>query len=63
MTKKVLKFDVMLGDMFYRTLRMPIKINMLRKVGNDIAVDITNIEQYVLDKCPTLKGKKWHVEF
>ena len=43
MTKKVLKFDVMLGDMFYRTLRMPIKINMLRKVGNDIAVTLPTL--------------------
>lgn len=60
---RTLKFDVMVGDRFYRTLRMPIELNMLRKVGNDIAVDITNIEQYVLDKCPTLKDKKWHVEF
>lgn len=40
---RTLKFDVMVGDMFYRTLRMPIELNMLRKVGNDIAVDITNI--------------------
>lgn len=60
---RTLKFDVMVGDMFYRTLRMPIELNMLRKVGNDIAVDITNIEKFVLDKCPTLKGKKWHIAF
>ena len=62
--ERTLKFDVMLGDnRFYRTLRMPIKLNMLRRVGNDLAVDITDIEQFVLEKCPTLRGRKWHVEF
>ena len=62
----ILKFDVMLKDRHVCTLQMPVGLNYL--VGYKGGMPIFDIpfkvfKDFVEQKRPTLKGKKYHIEF
>lgn len=53
---KKLTFDIMVGNRFYKTMRMPITIDMVVVYeGDKPIIDLDKIKEWVLKKCPTLK--------
>lgn len=61
---KKLTFDIMVGDKFYRTMRMPIELNMITGYNGDRPIiDGNKIEEWVLKKCPTLKYDNFKICF
>lgn len=57
---KKLTFDIMVGDTFYRTMRMPIQIDTLNMDGT---VNEDAVKEWVLQKCPTLKYDNFTICF
>ena len=61
---KKLTFDIMVGDRFYRTMRMPITLDVIVGYDGEIPIyDIKKIEEWVLQKCPTLKHDNYRICF
>lgn len=61
---KTLTFDIMVGDRFYKTMRMPITIDLIADyIGDKPVYDAKKIEQWVLKKCPTLKYDNFTIHF
>lgn len=59
---KKLTFDIMVGDKFYRTMRMPITIDMVEGYENDTPIiNLDKVKEYALQKCPTLKYEKYKI--
>ena len=53
---KKLTFNIMVGDKFYRTMHMPITIDMVEGYdGEQPIIKGEKIKEWVLKKCPTLK--------
>ena len=61
---KRIVFDVMIGDRFYDTFRMPLEINMISEyIGDTPVLDIEAIRRKVLEKRPTLKNEDFKIYF
>jgi hypothetical protein len=61
---KKLVFDIMVGDKFYRTMRMPISIDMVVDYeGEEPVISVDKIKEWVLEKCPTLKYENFKICF
>ena len=61
---KRIVFDVMIGDRFYDTFRMPLEINMISEYVDDTPVlNIEAIRRKVLEKRPTLKNEDFKIYF
>jgi hypothetical protein len=61
---KKLVFDIMVGDKFYRTMRMPITLDVIVGYDGEMPIyDIKKIEEWVLQKCPTLKHDNYRICF
>lgn len=61
---KRIVFDVMIGDRFYDTFRMPLEINMISEYIDDTPVlNIEAIRKKVLEKRPTLKNENFRILF
>ena len=61
---KKIVFDVMIGDRFYDTFRMPLEINMISEYVDDTPVlNIEAIRRKVLEKRPTLKNEDFKIYF
>ena len=59
-----LKFDIMIGDKFFRTMRVPITFDMLAGYdGDKPIIDGVKLTDYVLKKRPTLKYQKFRICF
>ena len=62
-TKK-LTFDIMVGEKFYRTMHMPISIDMVVDYeGEEPVISENKIKDWVLKKCPTLKYDNFTICF
>jgi hypothetical protein len=54
----------MVGDKFYRTMHMPITIDMVEGYENDTPIiNLDKVKEYALQKCPTLKYEKYRIVF
>ena len=61
---KKIVFDVMIGDRFYDTFRMPLEINMISDyIGGTPVLNIEAIRKKVLEKRPTLKDENFRILF
>lgn len=61
---KSIVFDIMVGDKFYRTMRMPISIDMVVDYeGEEPVINENKIKEWVLQKCPTLKYDDFTIHF
>lgn len=61
---KKLTFDIMVGNRFYKTMRMPITIDMVVGYeGDKPIIDLDKIKEWVLQKCPTLKYDNFTICF
>jgi CMP-2-keto-3-deoxyoctulosonic acid synthetase len=61
---KNLVFDVMVDGRFYRTMSMPITIDIVVGYqGDKPIIDGEKIKEWVLQKCPTLKYEKFTICF
>lgn len=61
---KKLVFDIMVGDKFYRTMRMPITLDVIVGYDGEVPIyDMEKIESWVLQKCPTLKHDNYRICF
>ena len=61
---KGLTFDIMVGERFYRTMRMPITMDMVIDYqGEQPIIDGEKIKEWVLKKCPTLKYDNFTICF
>lgn len=61
-----IKFDVMLKDRYVCTMQMPLGLNQLIGYDGDMPVfnlSKSDVKKYVEQKRPSLKGKKYHIEF
>lgn len=59
-----LTFDIMVGNRFYKTMRMPITIDMVVDYeGDKPIVDLGKVKEWVLQKCPTLKYNNFTICF
>lgn len=59
-----LKFDIMIGDKFFQTMRVPITFDMLVGYNGDKPIiDGEKLTDYVLKKHPTLKYQKFMICF
>ena len=57
-------FDVMIGDRFYDTFRLPIELGMIQDFHGEVPVfNLEAIKRKVLEKRPTLKGKDFRICF
>lgn len=63
MAVKKLTIDVMVGDRFYCTLRMPITFDMIEGYNSEggAIIDPHKIAAYVEEKRPTLKYKDYQI--
>lgn len=61
---KRIVFDVMIGDRFYDTFRMPLEINMISDyIGDTPVLNIEAIRRKVFEKRPTLKNENFRILF
>ena len=61
---KGLTFDIMVGERFNRTMRMPITMDMVIDYqGEQPVIDGEKIKEWVLKKCPTLKYNDFKICF
>ena len=61
---KKLTFDIMVGERFYRTMHMPITMDMVIDYqGEQPIIDGEKITEWVLQKCPTLKYDNFTICF
>ena len=61
---KTLTFDIMVGDKFYRTMHMPITMDMVIDYqGDKPIINCEKIKEWVLRKCPTLKYDNFTICF
>ena len=61
---KDLVFDVMVDGRFYRTMRMPITIDIVVDYqGDKPVINGEKIKEWVLRKCPTLKYDNFTICF
>ena len=61
---KNLVFDIMFGDRFYKTMRMPIDVDMIKGYdGEQPIIKGEKIKEWVLRKCQTLKYDKFKICF
>ena len=58
----VLPFDVMLGDRWVCTMKMPITSGTIVVLNGEPSYDITDIRRYVEAKRPSLIGKPYRIE-
>ena len=59
-----LVFDVMVDGRFYKTMRMPITIDVVVGYqGDKPIINGEKIKEWVLQKCPTLKYEKFTICF
>ena len=59
-----LVFDVMVDGRFYRTMRMPITIDIVVDYqGDKPVINGEKIKEWVLRKCPTLKYDNFTICF
>lgn len=62
MKKKNISFDVMMGDLFVATLRMPITLDVIKSyVGDELIIKEDAYVKFTLKKMPTLKGKDFQI--
>jgi CMP-2-keto-3-deoxyoctulosonic acid synthetase len=61
---KNLVFDIMVDGRFYRTMSMPITIDIVVGYqGDKPIINGEKIKEWVLQKCPTLKYEKFTICF
>lgn len=61
---KKLTFGIMVGKRFYRTMHMPITMDMVIDYqGEQPIIDGEKIKKWVLQKCPTLKYDNFTICF
>lgn len=61
---KTLTFDIMVGDRFYKTMRLKIGLDFIDGYDeNKPIINFEKIEEFVLKKCPTLKYEDWKICF
>lgn len=61
---KNLVFDVMVDGRFYKTMRMPITIDIVVDYqGDKSIINGEKIKEWVLQKCPTLKYDNFTICF
>ena len=61
---KTLTFDIMVGDKFYRTMHMPITMDMVVDYqGEQPIIDGEKTKEWVLQKSPTLKYDNFTICF
>lgn len=61
---KKLTFDIMVGERFYRTMHMPITMDMVIDYqGKQPIINGEKIKEWVLKKCPTLKYDNFTICF
>lgn len=64
MKSKYLSFDVMQGERFVCTLRMPLNLDTIAGyIGDEPVVKGEKIRAYVEQKRPTLIGKDYQIAF
>jgi hypothetical protein len=65
-TKNIIKFDVMMKDRYICTMQMPLGLNYLKGYEGDkpvFDVPFDAFRGFVEQKRPSLKGKRYHIEF
>lgn len=61
---KKLTFDIMIDDRFFKTMRMPITIDIVVGYeGDKPIINLDKVEEWVLKKIPTLKYYNYKICF
>lgn len=57
-------FDIMVNGRFYKTMRMPMTIDIIVGYeGDKPIIDLNKVKEWVLKKCPTLKYDNYKICF